>query len=142
MPPVLTQEQILATIEALPIQGRIMLRLLLLQYLDVTDEDIQYMAADRPDPRFNAGGKPATPYISQETLQGIADRVAQYRTRTRQRRERLKLQIDCLQKLVTISEAQVTLAGELLTKRFGLTPAAVDELKRHARTAVPKPVLR
>jgi len=138
----LTQEQILATIDALPVQGRIMLRLLLLQYVDVTDEDIQYMAADRPDPRFNAGGKPITPYISQETLQGIADRVGQYRTRARQRRERLKLQIDCLQKLVAISEAQVKLAAGLLTTRFGLTPAALDELRAQARTAVPKPVLR
>lgn len=142
MPPTLTQEHILATIDALPVQGRIMLRLLLLQYVDVTDEDIQYMAADRPDPRFNAGGKPLTPYISQETLQGIADRVAQYRTRARQRRERLKLQIDCLQKLVAIGEAQVNLAAGLLTTRFGLTPAALDELRAQARAAIPKPVLR
>lgn len=142
MPPALTQEQILATVDALPVQGRIMLRLLLLQYLDVTEEDIRYMAADRPDPRFNAGGKPATPYISQETLQGLTDRVGQYRTRVRQRRERLKLQIDCLQKLVGINETLAELAVHLLKTRFGLAAAALDELRSQARTAVSKPVLR
>lgn len=142
MPPTLTQDQILATIDGLPVQGRIMLRLLLLQYLDVSEEDVRYMAADRPDPRFNAGGKPATPYISQETLQGLADRVAQYRTRARQRRERLKLQMDCLQKLVGVSETLAGLAVTLLKTRFGLAAATIDELRSQARTAVPKPVLR
>src|SRR5207244_12838303 len=95
MATVLTPEQIEAVVHALPVQGRIMLRLLLLQYLDVTREEIEYMAADRPDPRFHAGEKPRTPYISRETMQGITDRVAQYRTRIRQKRERTWLQIEC-----------------------------------------------
>lgn len=142
MSAVLTQEHIIATVDALPIQGRIMLRLLLLRYLDVRPEDIQYMAADRPDPRFQAGGKPITPYISQETLQGIVDRVEQYRTCVRQKRERLKLQIDCLQRLLARNEALVTLAATVLTHRFAATSAAVEDLSKQARTAVPKPVLR
>src|SRR2546427_11132816 len=92
MTTVLTPEQIEAVVHALPVQGRIMLRLLLLQYLDVTREEIEFMAADRPDPRFHAGEKPKTPYISQETIQGIRDGWAKYRTRTRQKRERTGLQ--------------------------------------------------
>ena len=106
----LTREQIVATIDALPIQGRIMLRLLLLRYLDATPDDIQYMATDRPDPRFQAGGKPITPYISQETLQGLTNRVEQYRSAARQKRERVKLQIDLLDRLQTRHEALASLA--------------------------------
>ncbi|TAJ07020.1 MAG: hypothetical protein EPO61_13640 [Nitrospirae bacterium] len=139
---VLTQEQIVATVDALPIQGRIMLRLLLLRYLDVTAEDVQYMASDRPDPRFQAGGKPITPYISQETLQGIADRVKQYRIQVRLKRERIKLQVDCLQRLLARNETLVTLASKLLAAQFALTPDAVEDLKKQARTSVPKPVIR
>ncbi len=139
---VLTQDQIVATVDALPIQGRIMLRLLLLRYLDVTAEDVLYMASDRPDPRFQAGGKPITPYISQETLQGIADRVSQYRIQTRLKRERIKLQIDCLQHLLARNEALVTLASQLLAARFALTPEAVEAVRTQARTSVPKPALR
>ncbi|MBM4134534.1 MAG: hypothetical protein FJ245_12305 [Nitrospira sp.] len=139
---VLTQDQILATVGALPIQGRIMLRLLLLRYLDVTAEDVQYMASDRPDPRFQAGGKPITPYISQETLQGITERVTQYRTQARLKRERIKLQIDCLQRLLARNEALVALASKLLATQLGVMPEAVEELRKQARTSVPKPVLR
>lgn len=138
----LTQEHIVATVEALPVQGRIMLRLLLLQYLDVTQEDIQYMAADRPDPRFLAGGKPLTPHISQETLQGIADRAAQYRTRARQRRERLKLQIDCMKKFIAMSESLAQLCERLLSTQLTMSPDAVKQLQTEARAAVPKPALR
>ena len=35
-----------------------MLRLIMLQYFDVTDEEILYIVADRPDPRCVAGTKP------------------------------------------------------------------------------------
>ncbi len=139
---VLTQEQIVATVDALPIQGRIMLRLLLLRYLDTTAEDVQYMASDRPDPRFQAGGKPITPYISQETLQGIADRVTQYRIQARLKRERIKLQIDCLQRLLARNETLVTLASTLLASQFAVTPDTVEELRQLARTTVPKPAIR
>ena len=43
----LTAEMIEDVIAGLPIQGRIILRLLLIQYLDVTHEEILYMVADR-----------------------------------------------------------------------------------------------
>ena len=35
-----------------------MLRLILLQYFDMTDEEILYIVTDRPDPRCVAGKKP------------------------------------------------------------------------------------
>ncbi|MEK6617543.1 MAG: DUF5677 domain-containing protein, partial [Nitrospirota bacterium] len=142
MATVLTPEQIEAAVNALPVQGRIMLHLLLVQYLDVTQGDVEYMAADRPDPRFLSGQKPKTPYISQETMQGLTDRVAQYRTQARQRRERAWLQITCLQKQIVLSEALCSLAEHLLGSRFGMDAEAVQELKKRARTAIPKTAIR
>jgi len=139
---VLTKDHIVAAVDALPIQGRIMLRLLLLRYLDIAPEDIQYMATDRPDPRFQSGGKPIIPYISQETLQGITNRAEHYRSLARQKRERLKLQIDCLDRLLARNEALIELASTLLTTRFAMSPEAVAEVRTLSRTAVPKPVLR
>ncbi|HJS66817.1 MAG TPA: hypothetical protein VJ760_05745, partial [Nitrospiraceae bacterium] len=54
----LTVETVRSVIDAMPMQGRIMLRLILLQYFDITDEEILYIVADRPDPRCVAGTKP------------------------------------------------------------------------------------
>ncbi|MER3425209.1 MAG: hypothetical protein C4293_20280 [Nitrospiraceae bacterium] len=138
----LKQDHIESAINALPIQGRIMLRLLLLQYLDVTQEEIEYMASDRPDPRLQAGMKPSNWIISREAIQGIADRIAQYRSQIRQKRERLWLQGECLRKQIARREALCSIAEQLLSSRFGLSPEAVQELKKQGRNAVPKPMLR
>ena len=43
----LTVEKIRSVIDGMPMQGRIMLRLILLQYFDVTDEEILYIVADQ-----------------------------------------------------------------------------------------------
>ena len=141
-PALLTADQVEEVVAALPIQGRIMLRLLLLQYLDVTREEIEHMAADRPDPRFAAGGKPITPYLSQETIQSITDRAAHYRGQIRHRRERASLQGECLRKQIGRTNALLALAERLLTCRLGLTPDELQLLKKQARAAVPKPEIR
>lgn len=138
----LTTETIESVVNSLPIQGRIMLRLLLLQYLDVTPEDIAYMAADRPDPRFVSGTKPLVPVVARETVQGLHDRVTQYRTRTRQKREQVWLQIDCLRKQIAYGEALCTQAERLLQTRFGLDADAVKALQAQARAAIAKPAIR
>ncbi len=142
MTAVLTPEDIEAVIAALPAQARVMLRLLLLQYLDVTEEDIAYIAADRPDPRMLAGVRKTQPVVTRDAIQGVTDRVAQYRTRVRHRRERGTLQTECVGKQMALLEARVAAAEQLLTSRFGLAKETVLELKRQARTAVPKPALR
>ncbi|WP_447972649.1 hypothetical protein [Nitrospira sp. Kam-Ns4a] len=142
MPAVLTPEDIEAVIAALPAQARVMLRLLLLQYLDVTAEDIAYIAADRPDPRMLAGVRKTQPVVTRDAIQGVTDRVAQYQTRVRHRRERGALQTECIGKQMALLEARGAAAERLLTSRFGLTKETVLELKRQARTAVPKPALR
>ena len=47
-----------------------MLRLILLQYFDVTDEEILYIVTDRPDPRCVAGTKPTNTIHDQRIDQG------------------------------------------------------------------------
>lgn len=142
MPSALTGEMIESVINALPVQGRVMLRLLLLQYLDVLQEDIDYMAADRPDPRLVSGAKPLVPVITHETMQSLVNRVAQYRAQTRKKREQIWMQIDCLNKQITYGEALCAQAEQLLRERFGLDADAMKLLQAQARSAIPKPAIR
>ncbi len=142
MAPALTGEIIESVINALPAQGRVMLRLLLLQYLDATQEDIDYMAADRPDPRFVSGAKPLVPVITHETLQSLVNRVAQYRAQTRKKREQIWMQIECLKKQIAYGEALCVQAEQLLRGRFGLDAEAVQLLRAQSRAALPKPAIR
>jgi hypothetical protein len=138
----LTNETIESVINALPIQGRIMLRLLLLQYLDTTPEDVEFIATDRPDPRFQSGGKPFLQVVARETIQGITDRIAQYRNRSRQKREQTWLQIDCLRKQIAYGEAVCAQAERLLRERFGVDADTMTALRTQARAAIPKPAIR
>ena len=138
----LTADTIESVINALPLQGRIMLRLLLLQYLDTTAEDVEFIAVDRPDPRFQAGGKSLVQVVARETLQGITDRIAQYRNRALQKREQTWLQIDCLRKQIAYGEALCAQAERLLRERFGLDADATNTLRAQARAAIPKPAIR
>ncbi|MBI5777771.1 MAG: hypothetical protein HY444_10335 [Nitrospirae bacterium] len=138
----LTTDTIESVINALPIQGRIMLRLLLLQYLDTTAEDVEFIAVDRPDPRFQAGVKSLVQVVARETLQSITDRIAQYRNRVRQKREQTWLQIDCLRKQIAYGEALCAHAERLLRERFGLDADATNALRTQARAAIQKPAIR
>jgi hypothetical protein len=138
----LTPELIESVISGLPIQGRIMLRLILLQHFNVTDEEIQYMTADRPDPRCVAGSKPTHSNLTQDAIRAMAEKRDQYLRHVRLKRERTRLQCDCLAKLAALRVAMADRASEFLTTKFGLSQEAVAQLKAQARTALPKPALR
>lgn len=142
MTTLLTLEQIEGAITSLPLQGRIMLHLLLLQYFDLSSEEIEYIAADRPDPRIVTGSKPTAPVISRDTIDGITRRIAFYRTQLRQRRERAWWRTECLRKLTALDQSLMKLAERLLASRFSLTTEAIQNLARHARTTVQKPLVR
>ena len=138
----LTPELIESVIGKLPIQGRIMLRLILLQHFDVTDEEIQYMTADRPDPRCVAGSKPTHNILTQDAIKAVTDKRDQYLRHVRLKRERTSLQCDCLAKLAALRTAMADLAAELLTGKFGVDQEAIGQLKSQARTALPRPAIR
>src|SRR5581483_1559288 len=142
MASVLTAEQVEQVISAMPLQGRIMLRLILLQFLDVTQEEVEYMAADRPDPRFHSGGKSTLTYVSRDAVDGITARVAQYRDQIRHRRERAWSQGVVLTQQIARSASLLRIGKQLLRERFGMSADEIVTLEKQARTAVPRPEIR
>jgi len=138
----LTVEKIRSVIDAMPMQGRIMLRLILLQYFDVTDEEILYIVADRPDPRCVAGTKPTNRTMTKESIKVVTDRRDQYRRQVRLKRERTWLQCDSLRRLAQLRETFADRARTLLTERFSVSADRLDALRASARTVLPKPAIR
>src|SRR5262249_24100526 len=104
--------------------------------------EIQYMTADRPDPRCVAGSKPTHNILTQDAINAVTEKRDQYLRHVRLKRERTRLQCDCLAKLPALRMAMADRAVELLTTKFGLTQDAIAQLKVQARTALPKPALR
>ena len=96
MPTTLRFEHIESAIQALPTQGRTMLQLLLLQYMNLSSEAIAYMVSDQPDSRFLAGNQPKGHPLSLEAERNITSRANQYRDYYRQKRERPGMHIGFL----------------------------------------------
>ncbi len=142
MPSLLTQEQIESVIASLPIQGRIMLRLLLLQHYDVTQEEIEYMAMDRPDPRAQSGHKSTNYGTTRDAIHSIEERRDQYRRQVRLRRERTWLQTQCLRKMSDMCDALASQAKQMLRSKFGVSEERLHRLSAEARSAIPKPAIR
>ena len=138
----LTPQLIESVISSMPIQGRIMLRLILLQHFDVTEEEIHYMTADRPDPRCVAGSKPTHNILTHDAIKAVTEKRDQYLRHVRLKRERTSLQCDCLAKLAAIRTAMADRAAELLAGKFGMDQESIAQLKSQARTALPRPAIR
>ena len=138
----LTVEKIRSVIDAMPMQGRIMLRLMLLQYFDVTDEEILYIVTDRPDPRCVAGTKPTNTTMTKESIKVVTDRRDQYRRQVRLKRERTWLQCESLRNLAQLREVFADRARTLLAERFSVSADTLDALRASARTVLPKPAIR
>lgn len=138
----LTPAMIESVVATMPLQGRIMLKLILLQHFDVTEEEIEYMTMDRPDPRCVSGTKPTYNILTQEALKAVRDKRDFYQRYVRLRRERTWLQCVTLKKLLELRRSLADRAAGLLTARFGMSPEEVAQLKSQAPTAVPKPQLR
>jgi hypothetical protein len=138
----LTIEKIRSVIEAMPMQGRIMLRLILLQYFDVTDEEILYIVTDRPDPRCVAGTKPTNTTMTKESIKVVTDRRDQYRRQVRLKRERTWLQCENLGTLAQLRETFADRARTLLAEHFCVPADTLDSLHASARTVLPKPAIR
>lgn len=138
----LSSENIESLINGLSIQHRTMIRLLLLQYFDVTQDEIAYMAADQPDSRFSAGGQPTTKIFSREAIQNVTERANQYQLLLRQRRERPALQLDCLRQLNQHTDLTIKVAERLLEDHFDIDRKTLQERKTQASTILAKQVRR
>lgn len=137
----LTATLIQEVIAGQPIQGRIMLKLLLLQHFDVTQDEILFMVSDRPDPRCVSGTKPITT-MTQEAISAMLSRRDEYRKRARLKRERTWLQCAALRTLAKTSESLAGRAAALLRTSYGVSDGTIADLQANARVAVPRPLLR
>jgi hypothetical protein len=137
----ITHDAIQSIIDGMPIQGRVMLKLMLLQHFDLDQQEIEYIAADRPDPRCVAGTKPLHK-LTHDAIDTVVQRRDQYRKQVRLRRERLWLQMESMRRFIRIDDAICATARHLLLTRFSMSAAAIEELIRQARAAVPKPAIR
>ena len=138
----LTLELIESVIESLPLQSRIMTRLLLLQYLEVSQEDVQYIVEDQPDSRFLAGGQPEKKGSVVAAAREVTQRIDQYSRLFRQKRERPWLQVECLNKQLALTDLTIRAAEGLLTSKFQVDPSILKERKQSALSALPKPEIR
>ena len=138
----ISRELIEKTIEALPVQNRTMIRLLLLQYQDIEKEDIEYIANDQPDSRFQAGAQPSSKFSVGEGVIEITDRAEQYRHLSQQKRERPWLQIECLENQMALTDLATSAAEGLLTTRLEVDPSTIKDRKKTAISALPKPEIR
>ncbi len=142
VPTKLTPALIESVLMAMPIQGRIMMKLILLQHFDVTEEEILYMTSDRPDPRCVSGTKPTYNVLTQEAIKAVRDKRDFYLRYVRLRRERTWIQCVTLKKLLELRIAMAQRAAELLEHKFAVPAEDLAQLKTQAQTAVPRPQLR
>ncbi len=138
----LTFELIESVVETLPIQSRIMVRLLLLQYLEPSEEDIQFIVEDQPDSRFLAGDQPRKKHSLVAATREVTERINQYNGFLRQKRERPWLQVECLKKQITLTDLTIRAAEGLLTAKFRVEREELKERKKTAVSALPKPEIR
>lgn len=134
MPTTIRFEHIESALQALPIQSQTMLQLLLLQYMDVSQEAIDYMASDQPDSRFLAGNQPQGKTISLEAVQNVASRANQYKGYYRQKRERPGMHMEFLTESLTIIDKTIRIAERLLRSDFGADESSLQAAKQQAPT--------
>jgi len=119
-----------------------MLQLLLLQYMDVSQEAIDYMVSDQPDSRFGAGNQPKGKSLSLEGLRNVTSRANQYKDYYRQKRERPGMHIDFLNQALTYIEKSIQIAERLLTSDFGSDENALQAAKTQAPSILLRQELR
>ncbi|MCA9500299.1 MAG: hypothetical protein KC588_14005 [Nitrospira sp.] len=142
MPATLTFEHIESAIQALPTQGRTMLQLLLLQYMNLSSEAIAYMVSDQPDSRFLSGNQPKGNPLSLEAERNITSRANQYKDYYRQKRERPGMHIEFLTQALKNIDKTIQIAERLLTSDFGLSQNALQDAKNQAPSILLRQELR
>jgi len=132
------REHIESALQSLPIQNRTMIQLLLLQYFDMTQEEIDYMATDQPDSRFLSGNQPKGKTISLEAVQNVESRANQYKGYYRQKRERPGMHVEFLKQALAIMDRKVRVAEGMLISNFD----ADEEMLKTAKSQAPSILLR
>ncbi len=138
MPISIEFEHIETALKTMPLQSRAMLQLLLLQYIDVTQDEIDYMATDQPDSRFMAGKQPLGKTISLEAVQNVTSRSNQYKGYYRQKRERPGMHVEFLKETLALMDRKIRIVEHMLLENFNAT----EETLQAARSQAPSVLLR
>jgi len=142
MPISIEFEHIESALQALPIQNRTMIQLLLLQYIDVTQEEIDYMATDQPDSRFLAGKQPQGKTISLEAVQNVTSRSNQYKSFYRQKRERPGMHVEFLKQSLAIMDQKIRIAERLLISDYKADEDTLKATKNQAPSVLLRQEIR
>ena len=142
MPISIEFEHIESALQALPIQNRTMIQLLLLQYIDVTQEEIDYMATDQPDSRFLAGKQPQGKTISLEAVQNVTSRSNQYKSYYRQKRERPGMHVEFLKQSLAIMDQKIRIAERLLISDYTVDEDTLKATKPQAPSVLLRQEIR
>jgi hypothetical protein len=142
--PAVTREQIEATIRSLQPFERVMIRLLMLQYLDPTHDDVTFMAQERSEPNMKAGhkfggfavGTDRKIILPREWITAIEHKVQQYASQVRDHRKRLDLQISFMTDYLQGLERETQAIETLLITACGFDGASLEELRLQARQAL------
>ncbi len=135
-------EHIETALQALPLQSRTMIQLLLLQYIDVTQEEIDYMATDQPDSRFLSGNQPQGKSISLEAVQNVTSRSNQYKGYYRQKRERPGMHVEFLKEMLTILDRKIRIVERMLLEDFSTDEDTMKSTKSQAPSVLLRQELR
>lgn len=145
--PALTRDQIEAAITTLAPVNRVMLRLLLLRYVNPLPEDVFLMATERTEPNKRAGGDaskvtgggvPAPQKVKgtpRSWVIAIEGKVSQFATVLREERQRLEIQVRFLQDYGEGLRQELEAIEGLLRTDFEASPETLEDLRTQARLA-------
>src|SRR2546425_7267247 len=134
----LTRAQVETAIAALQPVQRVMVRLLLLAYLDPTPEDIAFMARERSEPNMRAGLKQGgRSQIAHDKISGlpkdwivaVENKVRQFQTQVRGQLIRLNLLADFLTDYLAGLQLETTATEQLLTSECEVGPESLEDLR-------------
>ena len=138
----LTRAQVETAIAALQPVQRVMVRLLLLPYLDPTPEDIAFMARERSEPNMRAGLKQGgRSQVAHDKISGlpkdwivaVENKVRQFQTQVRGQLIRLNLLADFLTDYLAGLQLEITATEQLLTSECAVGPESLEDLHAQAK---------
>jgi hypothetical protein len=138
----LTRAQIETTIAALQPVHRVMVRLLLLAYLDPAPEDIAFMARERSEPNMRAGLKQGgRSQVAHDKISGlpkdwivaVENKVRQFQTHVRGQLTRLNLLVDFLTDYLAGLQLEITATEQLLASECEIGPESLEDLRAQAK---------
>src|SRR5437879_7720975 len=137
----LTRVQVETAVAARQPVQRVMVRLLLLPYLDPTPEDIAFMARERSEPNMRAGQKPAGKSqgahdkisgLHKDWILAVENKVRYHQTHLREQLTRLNLLADFLTDALAGLQLETTATEQLLTSECEIGPESLEDLRAQA----------